>query len=787
MALAFGIFATSGCANLSKVSTPPVAEGGNSASTVKDISPRQRAQSVVQQLSLQQKIRLVTGVGFAYGPGGSSLVPGAAGATYGIPELGVPSIVLADGPAGLRINPTRKNDSGTYYATAFPVATVLASSWNIGLVEQVGQAMGNEAKAYGVDIILGPGMNIHMNPLGGRNFEYFSEDPLVTGKMAGAIVRGIQGSGVGATLKHYVANNIETNRLVLDAQIDERALREIYLKGFEIAVRESQPWAIMSSYNKLNGVYTSQSKPLLIDILRNEWKFTGMVMTDWFSGDDSAAQMQAGNDLIMPGVELNREEIEQALAAGRLSEADLDRNLINILGIVFQSLKSSGHRHDNTPDLKSHARFARQVATEGVVLLKNDDGALPMPSRAKVAVFGFTSYDFISGGIGSGDVNEAYTISLVEALQAQQFTLNETLKRQYDEYVRQKKAKQPQRTDLSQSIPPIPEMAITKEMVHSAARTEDLAVITLGRNTGELHDGQVEWGFNLTDTERQLLDEVSSAFHAVGKKVVVILNVGSVIETASWKTKVDAIVLPWQGGQEAGHAVVDVLSGVVNPSGKLPATFPNRYEDVPSSKTFPGRVLDDTIIENPYHVRKRPRGKRTEMIYEDGIFVGYRYYDSFNQPTSYAFGCGLSYTQFAFSDMVVEVDDPQTYVIKVKVTNTGSKAGKEVVQIYATAPKDSHLAKPAHELKAFQKTRLLAPNESQQLQLHVKNDSLASFDDKRRQWVLEPGEYILRATDCSKNTGLSKPLTIADEQLLSAPLTPLPPTVPVVSRSDESN
>lgn len=784
MALTYGVCAVTGCINHPKAVTSPAQlntqEDKSSPLADKNMSPEDRAQHLVGQLSLPQKIQLVTGVGFSLETGGSSLVPGAAGATYAVPQLGIPSIVLADGPAGVRINPKRANDPRSYYATAFPVATVLASTWNTGLVEEVGTAMGNEAKAYGVDILLGPGMNIQMNPLGGRNYEYFSEDPLVTGKMAAAIVRGVQSRGVGATVKHFVANNLETNRLVLNAEIDERALREIYLKGFEIAVRESKPWAVMSSYNKLNGTYTSQNKSLLIDILRDEWGFDGMIMTDWFSGDDSGAQMTAGNDLLMPGVDRNREEIRQALQDGSLSEADIDRNLVNILGVVFRSLKASNYEFDNNPDLQANAGFARQAATEGVVLLKNTNKTLPIPGRSKVAVFGITSYDVISGGTGSGDVNEAYTVSLVQALESQQFVLNADLKKQYETYLQKEKAKRPPRKNFFDPHPSIPEMKISAQAARRWAKSADIAIFTLGRNSGEFNDRKIAGDFDLTPVEHKTINIISKAFHRAGKKVVALLNIGNVIETSSWKDKVDAIVVPWQGGQEAGNAMADVLSGAVNPSGKLPVTFPNRYADVPSAKNFPGRVLSETILDNPY-VPQFPRGMESEMRYLDSVFVGYRYYDSFKKDVSYPFGCGQSYTQFTLSDLMVTMEDNSQGRIDLKVTNTGSVAGKEVVQLYVTAPQSGRLQKPKHELKAFQKTRLLAANESQDVHLNLSAESLASFDDKLHQWVVEPGEYMIRATNCSRNPGVSSKISVGNEQTTSPSLTPLPPSQSILS------
>ena len=712
---------------------------------------------VIARLSLEDKARFVIGTGMAGFDGENagigatrSLVPGAAGTTYPLDSLGIPAIVLADGPAGLRIDATREGDSATYYCTHFPIGTLLASTWNTDLVEEVGAAIGNEVKEYGADVLLAPAVNIMRNPLCGRNFEYYSEDPLVVGKTAAAYIKGVQSNGVGTSIKHFAANNQETNRMNNDAHISQRALREIYLKGFEIAIKESQPWTVMTSYNYINGTYTSESKDLVETILRDEWGFEGTVMTDWFGGKDGAAQMWAGNDMLQPGKKEQFDSIVAGVKSGKLAEADLDRSVRRTLNLVEKSPRFQGYKYSNKPDLKAHAEVTRQSAAEGMVLMKNEK-ALPLAQNIKnVALYGNTSYDFIAGGTGSGNVNHAYVVSLLEGMKNGGYTVSEELKTAYETYLDdcKKKAeaeieaaakKDPNKAGLMRFLPkPLPaEKSFTDGEVMAQAANADIAVITLGRLSGEFLDRKVA-DFNLNDSERKLIEQVCDVYHRAGKQVVVLLNIGGVIETASWKHLPDAILCACQPGQEGGNSVVDVLSGKISPSGKFTMTWPILFTDAYSARNFP--IDQDPRIDMMNQGQKGLLRNVDFTDYEEDIYVGYRYFDSFGIAVSYPFGFGLSYTTFDYSDAKVDKKG-DGYEVSVTVKNSGEHEGKEVVELYISAPDNKAANKPVKELKAYAKTRNLKPGEKETVKLLVKTADLASFDEAASAWVVSGGEY----------------------------------------------
>ena len=709
---------------------------------------------IISAMTLEEKVSFVVGNGFkmpGVAPQGPAIgqtkdkVPGAAGTTYSIPRLGIPGMVVSDGPAGVRIDPIRNQDSSkTYYATAWPVGTLLASSWDTALVRKTGAAFGNEVHEYGIDVLLGPGMNIHRNPLGGRNFEYYSEDPLVSGRIAAALVNGIQSNGVGTSIKHFVANNQETDRNSVNTIVSERAMREIYLKGFEIAVKESNPWTVMSSYNYLNGTYASQSHDLLTNILRNDWGYKGFVMTDWFGGNDPIAQMNAGNNLLMPGTPEQSKKIMAAVQNGELSEKVLDENIAGILNILVKSPAFKAYHFSNSPDLKKHAELSRMAASEGMVLLKNNNNALPLISSIhNLALFGINGYDLIAGGTGSGDVNKAYTIPLDKGLSNAGFVVDPELKDVLKNYIAEEKIKHPKKSFIEEfrnPTPPILEYPMDNQTISKKAAESDIAIIAIGRNAGEGSDRKLPGDYYLTETEKTLIKNVSNAFHAQHKKIIIVLNIGGVIDVSEWRDDPDAILLAWQPGLEGGNAITDVLSGKVNPSGKLATSFPSNYNDVPSAKNFPGKEFPEKATTGAMGMKLIP----AEVVYEEGIYVGYRYYNSFHVKTAYEFGYGLSYSHFDYKDLKLSCTHFKGQITaSVTIINTGKLAGKEVVQLYISAPAKK-MDKPSEELKAFAKTKLLEPGQSQTLSFIIKASDLGSFDSNSSSWVAEAGVYTLK-------------------------------------------
>ena len=622
----------------------------------------------------------------------------------------------------------------------------------------MGEAIGNETKEYRCDVILGPGMNLHRNPLCGRNFEYYSEDPLLTGKIAAAYINGVQSQGAGVSAKHFAINSQETDRTSVDERLSQRAARELYLKGFEIAVRESNPWTIMASYNKINGQFSMGNHDLLTKILRDDWGYKGIVMTDWIGirqGLPTITEVQAGNDLMEPGQPAQVKEIVEGVKSGKLDIADVDRNVRRMLEYIVKTPSFHQYPASNNPDFKAHAAITRQSAAEGIVLLKNN-GTLPWKSGAikTVALFGENSYDFFSGGTGSGCVHPPYVVDMLEGLKNVGITSSPTLTNIYRKYIEYAKvkfqaerhpAKWYQQEAFGQQK--YPEIAISPICIENEVRTADAAIITIGRQAGEGVDRDIDTEFNLVPEERALITDVCNAFHAAGKPVIVIINSGSVIETASWDGYPDAVLCAWQPGMEGGNSIADLLMGKVSPSGKLTMTWPIAATDHASTKNFPGNMDDYTFKQMVGNNSPIPGHAYTN--HEEDIYVGYRFFDTFQREVAYPFGFGLSYTTFEFSKPAVKVNG-DNITVNISVKNTGKVSGKEVAQVYVTAPKGK-LEKPAQELKGFAKTRELKPGESQTLTITIAHRDLASFDEAGSQWLAEAGTYTFRIGSSSRD------------------------------------
>ena len=730
---------------------------------------------VLKAMTLEEKAKLLVGgannffgAGAVVG-GEADLVAGAAGTSPAIPRLGIPATVLTDGPAGVRIDPTRKGTDKTYYATAFPIGSCLASTWNTELVSKVGEAIGNETKEYRCDVILGPGMNLHRNPLCGRNFEYYSEDPLLTGKIAAAYIQGVQKEGVGVSAKHFAVNSQETDRTSVDERVSQRAARELYLRGFEIAVRESDPWTIMASYNKVNGQFSMGNHDLLTKILRDDWGYKGIVMTDWIgirAGLPTISEVQAGNDLMEPGQPAQVQEIIEGVKSGKLDIADVDRNVRRMLEYIVKTPSFHQYPASNNPDFKAHAAITRQSAAEGIVLLKNN-GTLPWKDGAikMVALFGENSYDFLSGGTGSGCVHPPYVVDMLQGLENAGIKSSPVLTdiyRKYIEFARLKfqaerhPAKWFQTEMMGQQK--YPEIGLSPIAINKEVATADAAIITIGRQAGEGIDRDIDTEFNLVPEERALIVDVCNAFHEAGKPVIVIINSGSVIETSSWSGYPDAILCAWQPGMEGGNSIADLLTGKVNPSGKLTMTWPIAATDHPSTKNFPGYL--DQYSKDIMRTYAGQVAGNDYTNHEEDIYVGYRYFDTFNREVAYPFGYGLSYTSFELSKPTVKARG-NLVDITVTIKNTGSVAGKEVVQVYVQAP-SGKLEKPAQELKAFAKTRELKPGESQTLTMNLLLRDLASFDETSSQWLTEAGTYTFRFGFSSRDIKATLPLALKE-------------------------
>jgi len=749
-------------------------------------------QEVIQAMTLEEKVDLLIGCGMAMGD--EVKFPGTAGRTRDIPRLGIQSAYLADGPHRLHMNRTRDWDSRTYLTTEFLSETNVAATFDTEAARRIGEAIGAEVRDFGLDVLLAPGVNLMRSSLCGRNNEYYSEDPVLAGKIAAGYINGIQSQGSGTCLKHFAINNQETNRNNNDSRLSQRALRELYLKNFEIAVKESNPWSIMTSYNRAQGLYTCENVELTETILRDEWGWNGLVMSDWNAGKDAVASIKAGNDMLQPGQPRQREAILNAAKDGSLSIELIDRSVRRTLEFVLKCHTPQGYIYNNETDLKGHAALVRQLGAESLVLLKNDNGALPLSterplstlnsqlSTKSIALYGCTSYDMVPAAMGFGGTNVGpYCVSLVEAARNAGLKPDMSLAKTYKQHIADEDKKNyPEGRPAFSITAPLraSEWVPSTEVLAENVKQNDVAIITLGRTSGEGADRRREHFF-LTQAEKELIHTVCEAYHKAQKPVIVVLNVCGPIETAPISAEADAIVCAFEPGQECGNSIMDVITGKVNPSGRLPMTWQVAYGDALADQNFPADYEFDMAsffkafsggsakdaAERAQREAEKVEVKDVDYTdYDEDIWVGYRYFDTYQKPVAYPFGFGLSYTNFCYEILTSAIDGDQCRM-EVRVTNTGKVAGREVVQAYVHAPK-GRLTKPTKELKAFAKTRELKPDESQVLTLTWQTMDMASFDAKASAWVLDKGQYEFLAAASSAEVRATAKQKVAQKRTL---------------------
>lgn len=642
---------------------------------------RQNIKELISKMTLEEKASLCSGFD--------------AWSTKAIKRLGIPSITMVDGPHGVRV---RTGIYDSVPSTCFPTAACMASSWDRNLLQEVGAAIGEECQTLGVSILLGPGVNIKRTPLCGRNFEYYSEDPLLSSELAASFIKGVQSQGIGTSIKHYVANNQEYRRLSVDARVDERTLREIYLASFEKAVKEAKPWTVMAAYNKVNGEYCTQNEYLLTKVLKEEWGFDGFVVSDWGAVDDRVEALEAGLDLQMPGSGgIDDKKIVEAVKSGKLSEDVLDKAVERILRIVFKAIENK--KEGFTYDKEAHHELAVRVARESMVLLKNQDNILPLKEEGTIGIIGgFAKEPRYQGG-GSSHLNPTKVSIPFEEI------LN----------IVQDKAKvlYAQGYDLASGDTTPEYIAEAKEV----ASTADVVIIFAGLPEGVESEGYDRPHMKLPDGHNLLIEEITK----VNKNVVVILMNGSAVEMP-WAEKVKGIFECYLAGQGVGKAVAELLFGKANPCGKLAETFPKKLSDNPSYLNYPG--------------------EKDAVEYKEGIFVGYRYYDKKEMDVLFPFGFGLSYTTFDYISVRLdkkELDENQTLKVYVRVKNNGNMAGKEIVQVYVRK-KQSNVIRPEKELRAFEKI-YLAPGEEKEIEFTLDRRAFAYYEVDIKDWHVEEGDY----------------------------------------------
>ncbi|WNG50322.1 glycosyl hydrolase [Archangium minus] len=673
-----------------------------------------RAQELVSQMTLEEKALLLSGNG--------------SWTTHPLERLGIPSIFMTDGPHGLR-KALGPNIAESVPATCFPTASALASTWNTELIKQVGAAMAQECQANDVQILLGPGNNMKRSPLGGRNFEYFSEDPTLAGQLAASYIQGVQSEGVGTCLKHFAVNNQEFERMVNSSNLDERTLREIYLPAFEIAVTQAQPWSVMCSYNKVNGVYASENHLLLEDILREEWGFEGAVVSDWGAVHDRVKGIMAGLNLEMPGSgDVNRKKIIEAAKTGLLPVQRLDEVVASLVAVVLKAAES--RKTGVTFDVEQHHALARQVAGESIILLKNEDNLLPLDvgAKKKIAVIGAFAKEPRYQGAGSSQVNPT------------------RISNAYDELLAIVGGSERIRYASGYDIEGVTTAQLLEE-ARQQAKDADVAIVFAGLPDSHESEGFDRSTLDMPEGHNRLIDAVSQ----VQPNTVVVLMNGSAI-TMPWLGRVKAIVEGWLTGQAGGGAIADVLTGRVNPSAKLAETFPMRLEDTPTATEFPG-------LNQQAH-------------YGEGVFIGYRYYDKRNITPLFPFGFGLSYTTFAYSELTFSapsIKDTETLTVQLKVRNTGKVAGKEIVQLYIREDRPV-VSRPDKELKAFTKVAL-EPGEEKTVSFTLKQRDFAYYNTALHRWVVNPGRFDILVGGSSRDLPLRKHVQVETTQVTVPTLT----------------
>jgi beta-glucosidase len=657
--------------------------------------------SLIGQMTLEEKAALCTGA--------------SAWTTTPVERLGIPAMLVSDGPHGVRRVPDiHSMGAPSLPATCFPTASGLASSWNVDLIHEMGQALGEESIALHVDVLLGPGNNMKRTPLCGRNFEYFSEDPFLSGEMAAGLINGIQSKGVGTSLKHFAANNQEYQRFVISAEVDERTLREIYLPAFETAVKKGKPWTVMCAYNKINGTYCSEHRELLTEILKNEWGFEGLVVSDWGAVHDRVAALKAGLDWQMPGPrEQDVRAVVEAVRSGSLDEAVLDESVRRILNIVFKAAETP---KGGEFDVDAHHELARRVAAECIVLLKNN-GVLPLANPQHIAVIGQAAREAHFQGGGSSHINPTKVAVPFSELQQLAGNAEMTYTEGYP-------------TDDS-SRPELIEEAV------KLAQDADVALLYIALPSFKESEGYDRPDLELTEQQVGLIKAVTT----VQSKTVVILNNGAPVDMRAWLDQTAAVLEAWMMGQAGGGAIADVLFGKVNPSGRLAETFSLKLSDTPAHINYPGW-----------------NGK---VSYGEGLFIGYRYYDARELPVQFPFGYGLCYTTFQYDNPKVSAQkfkDTDGLTVSVNVTNTGNVAGKEVVQVYVHDQK-SRLIRPPKELKGFAKIEL-QPGETRTVTIPLDFRSFAYYNPAHKRWVTEDGDFDILIGSSSADIPFSETVTL---------------------------